>query len=179
MTTEPRPGAPGAPGTAGGLAAVGTLPTVARCAAVVLAAGMGATALGAVVAGRSAALGSAAGTTLVLVFFCFGSISLAGLVRALPALALPLALLTFTFQVVVVGAAALLIDGSRLLGDTLDGGWLGLTMIVLTLMWVGAQVAAAAGGGRDARGEQAARDSRNGARHPASQPSRQVPHGGW
>jgi len=102
-----------------------------------------ATLAGGLVDGRSGALGALAGGSLALCFFLFGSLVVDMATRMAPQLAMLMALLTYTLQVVAVGVVFLALDASDALGDTVHAGWLAGTVIVATLVWLVAQTVAA------------------------------------
>jgi len=108
-----------------------------------LAAALGAVALGAVTAGSDAALGSLIGAALVLFFFAFGAVVVNAVASVSPTASLLVALLTYTLEVVAMGAVFLALGRSGALGDTVDGGWIGVVVIALTLVWLAAQTFAA------------------------------------
>lgn len=115
---------------------------VGLAAASVTVAGLAGVLLGLLTVGSSAALGAGIATVIVLGFFGFGTLSLGAFIRAMPALALPMALLTYAFQVVMVGLVALLLKRSGALGETVHPTWLGVGVLALTVVWMLAHVSA-------------------------------------
>ena len=89
---------------------------------------------------RAAVYGAGVGVLLVLGVFATGSFAVDMVAGILPAASLLVALLTYTLQVVVMGLAFVVLSGSGLLEDAVDGAWLGGTVIVGTFAWVFAQV---------------------------------------
>lgn len=97
----------------------------------------------AVVSGPPAARGAATGAALVVIFFGFGALVLQVIARVMPALALLVALLTYTLQVLGIGLAFVLLRRSGMLGDVLDPTWLSASMLALTVVWLIGHVRAA------------------------------------
>lgn len=94
----------------------------------------------ALVTGSEGAYGALAGTALATVVFAFGGVVVDAVSRSWPAMSLLVALLTYTLQVVLMAAAFAALDGSGLLGPTLDRQWLGGAVITGVLVWLGVQV---------------------------------------
>ena len=92
------------------------------------------------VGGAPAAYGALSGTLLVLAVLGLGAGSVNVVARAMPAASLVFALLTYTLQVVVMGAVLVALTRSGLLEDALDRRWLGAAVIVGTLAWLAAQI---------------------------------------
>jgi len=57
-----------------------------------------------------------------------------------PAASLLMGLLTYTLQVILLGLAFAVLQTSGLLESTVDGTWLGCTVIAGTFMWLAIQV---------------------------------------
>jgi ATP synthase protein I len=106
-------------------------------------AGLLAVALAAVTSGSAAAAGALLGTLLVLFFFGFGSLVVNAVASVSPTASLLVALLTYTLEVVALGAVFVALGRSGALGDSVDGGWIGVVVIALTLVWLAAQTFAA------------------------------------
>lgn len=85
---------------------------------------------------RSAALGGA----LVIVFFGFGALNVGIAARIVPNTALLVAMLTYTFQVVLIALVFAGLRRSDAFDSTLTEGWLAAGLIVGTLTWMTAQV---------------------------------------
>jgi ATP synthase protein I len=94
----------------------------------------------AVVADRTAVLGALTGAGLVLAFFGFGAVVVTTVARAVPAATLLVALVTFTLQVVLLGAVFALLREADVLGSDLDARWLAGTLIAGTIAWLTGQV---------------------------------------
>ena len=107
-----------------------------------LAAGLLTVATAALAAGSAAALGAGLGCLLVLGFFGVGA-SVVNVVAAVsPTASLLVALLTYTLEVVCLGAVFVALRRSGALADTVDAGWLGVVVIGATLLWLAAQTIA-------------------------------------
>ena len=102
-----------------------------------------AVALGAVTAGSAGAAGAAIGSALVLLFFGAGALVVNAVASVSPAASLLVALLTYLLEVVAMGAVFAALGRSGALGDSVDGAWIGVVVIALTLVWLGAQTFAA------------------------------------
>lgn len=85
---------------------------------------------------RSAALGGA----LVIAFFGFGAVNVGIAARIVPTTALLVAMLTYTFQIVLVALVFAGLRGSNAFDSTLTEGWLAAGLILGTLSWMTAQV---------------------------------------
>lgn len=105
-------------------------------------------ALAALTTGSTGALSVAVATATVLVVYGLGSMTLAAVTALAPRLALLVALLTYTLQVALLALAYWKLSGSGLLDTSLDRAWLGLSLIVLTLVWNAGQVVLTARGVR-------------------------------
>lgn len=95
---------------------------------------------GSLVGGSAAAYGALVGTLLVVLVLGLGTFTVDAVAGVLPGAALMVALLTYTLQVVVLAAVFVALQGSGLLGDTLDRRWLAAGIIVGTLAWLAAQI---------------------------------------
>jgi len=98
--------------------------------------------IGAVTSGSPAALGVLVGSLMVLTFFGFGSGFVGLVARWAPQSALLVALLTYTFQVVLVALVFVALRGSGLLEEELSAEWLAAGLIVGTFTWMVGQVVA-------------------------------------
>jgi ATP synthase protein I len=115
---------------------------VRRALVVTLLVGTTAAVVGALATGTPALVGAAIGTAMVCLFFGGGAIVLDAVAALAPAASLLVALLTYTLQVVLVGAVFVGLRRSGLLEQTIDPRWLGGTVIAATLTWLTAQVVA-------------------------------------
>lgn len=96
--------------------------------------------VGGLVSGSPAAVGVLVGTGLVCGFFGLGTVVLIWVTKVSPAASLLMGLLTYTLQVIVLGLAFAVLQTSGLLESTVDGTWLGCTVIAGTFMWLAIQV---------------------------------------
>ncbi len=135
MTTAQQPTSPGPRAGAVG-------PVVRRALVVTVAVGTAAAVAGALLTGTSALLGAVIATAMVCLFFGVGAVVLDAVAALAPAASLLVALLTYTLQVVLVGAVFVGLRRSGLLEETIDPRWLGGTVIAATLTWLTAQVVA-------------------------------------
>ena len=112
-----------------------------------LAVTLGTGAVGALVAllvsGAPAVKGVGLGLCLLLGFYLFGLLTMQLAAGVAPALALLLALMTYTLQVVLLGMAFVVLQRSGLLDGAVDREWFGGTVIAGTLVWTTALVAGA------------------------------------
>ena len=108
-----------------------------------LASALLAVALGALDAGSSAAAGAAVGSSLVLFFFGFGALVVNAVASVSPTASLVVALLTYTLEVVAVGAVSVGLSRSGALDRAVDGDWVGVVVIATTLVWLVAQTVSA------------------------------------
>ena len=100
-----------------------------------------ATTLVALLADDAAAIRSAAlGGVLVIVFFGFGALNVGIAARIVPQTALLVAMVTYTFQIVLVALVFAGLRRSNAFDSTLTEGWLAAGLIVGTLTWMTAQV---------------------------------------
>jgi ATP synthase protein I len=115
---------------------------VRRALVVTLAVGTTAAVVGALATGTPALVGAVIGTAMVCLFFGGGAIVLDAVAALAPTASLLVALLTYTLQVVLVGAVFVGLRRSGLLEETVDPQWLGGTVIAATLTWLTVQVVA-------------------------------------
>ncbi|TNM47159.1 hypothetical protein FHP29_03015 [Nocardioides albidus] len=94
----------------------------------------------ALVAGSAAALGAAVGGVVAVGVFAFGSLSVELVARLMPAASLLFALLTYTLQVVLMALVFVALNRSGLLGEELDGTWVGVAIILGAFVWMTAQI---------------------------------------
>jgi ATP synthase protein I len=137
MMTEQRP-AQGVPDALTGPAALGRLVRRALLAAVV--SGALTILVAALAAGRSAALGALVGTLLTCATLALGLPVLAWVTRVLPAMSLLVAMMTYLMQVVFLIAAYVVLQRSPEARDAVDGSWLGIAVIVTTVVCLIVQV---------------------------------------
>ena len=98
--------------------------------------------LGAVLTGSSAVAGAVLGAGLVCAVFAFGALVLGVVATVAPAASMLVALLTYTLEVVLLGAVLVGLNASGLLEGPVDRRWLAGAVIVCTLVWIIAQVTA-------------------------------------
>jgi ATP synthase protein I len=133
MTTARQPRQPGSnPGVAGRV--------VRRALLATLVLGALLAAVGGAVSGTPALVGVLVGTALVCGFFGLGTVVLTWVTKVSPAASLLVGLMTYTLQVVVLGLAFAVLQASGLMGSTIDGTWLGCTVIAGTFLWLAIQV---------------------------------------
>jgi len=133
MTTAQTPRGSGSnPGVAGRVVRRALLGTLALGVVLALVAGL--------VSGSAAVLGVLVGTALVCGFFGLGTVVLLWVTRVSPAASLLVGLLTYTLQVIVLGMAFATLQASGLMESTIDGRWLGGTVIAGTVLWLAIQV---------------------------------------
>ncbi len=114
----------------------GVVPALAATGAVALVG----SALGAGLGGRPQVHGALLGTAVVAGFFLLGSLG-SGLAAAYaPRLSLVVALLTYTLQVVLLGALLVAVARSGASPSSLDVRWLGGAVLAGTLCWSAALV---------------------------------------
>ncbi len=85
---------------------------------------------------RSALLGGA----MVLLFFAFGSVSVGIAARIAPGTAMLVALVTYTFQVVLVALVFAGLTKADAFESDLSAGWLAAGLIAGTFAWMAAQI---------------------------------------
>lgn len=95
-----------------------------------------AAAVAAAVAGSPAVLGILLGGAISLVFFVFGSGAVMLVTWTAPQASLPVALMTFTLQVVLVAAVISVLASSSLVGTTVSAGALTIGLIVAAVAWM-------------------------------------------
>lgn len=131
--------------TAAQTAGSGSTPGVAgravrRALVVTLVLGLVLAAVGGFLSGSPALVGALVGTALVCGFFGLGAVVLIWVTQVSPAASLLVGVLTYTLQVVVLGIVFAALQGSGLMGPTVDGVWLGCTVIAGTVAWLAIQV---------------------------------------
>lgn len=99
-------------------------------------------AVGVFVEGRAGVAGALTGGVIALVFFSLGALFLGFAVRISPQHAVLLALLTYTFQVVLAAAAFAVISDSGAVDSTLSAVWVAAGLIAATLGWMVGQIVA-------------------------------------
>jgi ATP synthase protein I len=133
MTTARQPRQPGSsPGVTGRVVRRALLATLVLGALLAT--------LGGAVSGTPALVGVLVGTVLVCGFFGLGTVVLTWVTKVSPAASLLVGLMTYTLQVVVLGLTFAVLQASGLMGSTIDGPWLGCTVIAGTFLWLGIQV---------------------------------------
>jgi len=100
--------------------------------------GVAAAGLGLLVQGTPGAVGSLVGVVMVVVFFCFGALTVNLVASWAPQVSMVVALMTYTLQVLLLAVALVAVARSGLVPDTLDARWLGGTVMVATVVWMGA-----------------------------------------
>ncbi len=94
----------------------------------------------ALIDGAAGARGAAAGALVTLVTFGWGTSVVDAISRVMPAASLLIALLTYTLQLVVMGASVkVLVDASQG-GVRFAHGWLAAGVVLLALTWITAQI---------------------------------------
>ena len=116
------------------------VPGVGRALLVTALVAVGASVLALLTGGQPQLLGALAGTAMVAGFFVFGMVNTALAAAFAPRVALVVALLTYTLQVVVLGMVLVAVSRSGLTPDRLDVRWLAATVIVGALGWTVALV---------------------------------------
>lgn len=96
--------------------------------------------VGALAADRAAAVGALAGGGLALVVFAFGTSVVHVVSELMPSMSLMLALLTYALQLMAMAMALVALETSGVAGDQLSRGWFTTGVILITLMWMTAQV---------------------------------------
>lgn len=134
MTTEQTRRPPGAPS--------GAWSALVRAAAVAAAGGLLLSLAGFALGGSAAGLGALAGTAFTLVVLVVGAFGVHWVSRTMPAISLLFALLTYTFQVVLMGLLFVVLQTSGVLDGPLDRTWFAATIIAGTAVWLVAQVVA-------------------------------------
>lgn len=126
MTTDPQPG------TAPLAQRTGVRPVVVGVAFAILAAA----GLVAWRSGEPPVASVALGLVVVLAFYGIGTLFLAAVVRVMPGASLALGMLTYSLQVLALGAFFIVLARSEMLGGRVDATWLGGTIAVGTMAWV-------------------------------------------
>lgn len=117
-----------------------TPPVVLRAAAVsALAAGV-VVVVAAVAGGGSAAAGAAVGGAIAVGVLAFGALAVDAVSRLMPAASLLFAMVTYTFQVVLLALVFVALHRSGLLDRELDRNWLGGAIIAGVLVWTVVQI---------------------------------------
>ena len=99
-----------------------------------------ATGVAAVAGDRPQVNGALVGAAMVAGFFLFGTLSTSLAAAYAPGLALFVALLTYTLQVVVLGLVLVGLTRSGATATSIDVGWLAGVVIAGTLAWMAALV---------------------------------------
>ena len=133
------------------------LPGVGRALVVTLVVAVLAAGLALVTAGGPQLAGALAGAGLVAGFFVFGMVNTALATAFAPRVALLVALVTYTLQVVVLGLVLVAVSRSGLTPDRLDARWLAGTVIVGALGWTLALVLDALGSVDDVTSDEVVR----------------------
>ena len=121
-------------------ARTGSARPIVRTALLTVACGLAAAVLAGLVHGRSAALGVLVGLAIAVIVLGGGALLVDAVALVMPAASLLLALLTYTLQLLVVLLAFVALEGSGLLGASLDRAWLGGTVIAATMVWLAWQL---------------------------------------
>jgi ATP synthase protein I len=133
MTTEPPPREPlPRPSMRPSMRVAGLVPALAVTACVAVFA----TGAAALLAGREQVNGALVGAAMVAGFFAFGTLSTSLAAAYAPRVALFVALLTYTLQVVVLGAVLVGLTRSGATTTDLDVAWLAGVVIAGTLAWM-------------------------------------------
>lgn len=93
--------------------------------------------------GDAATRGALCGGAVAVVVFVSGSLVVNAVAGLAPGLSLVFALSTYLLQVFALALFFTVLTGSGLLDGTLDRAWLGASIIGVTLVWLGVQVALA------------------------------------
>lgn len=117
-----------------------TTSVVTRAALAAVATGAALVVLAAIVSGAPAAAGAAVGGVIAVGIFAFGAFAVDAVSRLMPAASLLFAMVTYTFQVVLMALVFVGINRSGLLDDELDRNWLGAAIIVGAFVWLAVQV---------------------------------------
>lgn len=102
--------------------------------------GLAAALVAAIAAGTPAVLGAVIGLGMVCLFFGFGAFVLGVVAGIAPAASLMVAMLTYTLKVVAIALVFAALSTSGALESDVDGGWLGGTVILCTLTWLGSSI---------------------------------------
>ncbi|MCZ4499274.1 MAG: putative synthase protein [Marmoricola sp.] len=98
--------------------------------------------VGALANGRTGAVSAVLGGAVVLVFFAFGAVVVSTASSVMPQTALMIAMLTYTFQVALVGLIFAGLTKSNAFEADLSAGWLAGGLIVGTFAWMTGQLVA-------------------------------------
>ena len=98
--------------------------------------------VGALAQGRTEGLSALLGGGIVLVFFGFGALVVGTVADLMPGAALIMALLTYTFQVALVGLIFAGLTKADAFADDLSAGWLAAGVIAGTFAWMAGQLIA-------------------------------------
>ena len=109
-------------------------------AALSLAAGLVLSGVGAAAGGSAAGLGALLGTVIAVVVFAFGSFAVDVVSRLAPSASLLFAMVTYTFQVVLMALVFVAVNRSGLLEETVDRRWLGAAVIAVVVTWCAVQL---------------------------------------
>ena len=133
------------------------VPGAGRALLVTLAVALGAAALARALGGGAQLLGVLVGAAMVAGFFVFGMVNTAVAAAFAPRVALVVALLTYTLQVVALGLVLVAVSRSGLTPDRLDVRWLAGTVIAGALGWTVALVLDALGTTHEVTSEEVVR----------------------
>ena len=97
----------------------------------------------ALVDGRAAVVGAAAGGVLTLAVFAAGVGVVTVVARLVPSASLLVALMTYTLQLLVLALCVAAIERAGVTGQDLSRGWFAAAVIAVTLLWVTGQLLAA------------------------------------
>lgn len=100
--------------------------------------------LGGLVRGDAAAFGALVGTAIAVGVFALGTFAVDAVAHVMPAASLVIALLTYVMQVLVLALVFVALSESGALDSTLDRGWLGGAIVLVTLIWTAVQIRATA-----------------------------------
>lgn len=98
------------------------------------------TGVGALVSGAPAAAGAAAGAFSLAVVMPFGTYVVHVASRAVPAMSLMVALMTYALQIALMGAFFAMLSRSGALETSVDGLWLVVGVVVGSLTWSTTQI---------------------------------------
>ena len=97
----------------------------------------------ALVDGRAAVVGAAGGGVLTLAVFACGVAVVSVVARMMPSASLLVALMTYALQLLVLALCVAAIERAGVGPEDLSRGWFATAVIVVTLLWVVGQLAAA------------------------------------
>ncbi|MET3960739.1 hypothetical protein ABIE44_000673 [Marmoricola sp. OAE513] len=98
--------------------------------------------VGALAQGRTESTSALLGGGIVLVFFGFGAVVVGTVADLMPQAALVMALLTYTFQVALVGLIFAGLTKADAFAEHLAAGWLAAGVIAGTFAWMAGQLTA-------------------------------------